>query len=199
MLATAFSSTAFAQNYSDYDRYDRNGRAERNERQEYERNKQVIPATDLPIQHFVDYAPIKQVVAEYKRVNQPREVCRDEIIEERVTTHPNNNYGGAAIGGVVGALAGNQIGSGSGRAAATAAGAIAGAFIGDDVSNRNARPVQQYQERRVQNCRQVDNVERVFMGYRVTYEYKGQLNSFLAATKPVGNRVKLRGQISPDI
>lgn len=196
MLATAFSTTAFAQNYNDYDRSDRNGRVERNDRQDY--NKQVIPATETPIQYFVDYGTVKKIAAEYQKVNKPREVCSDEIIQERVTSNPQQNYGGAALGGVIGGLAGNQVGSGSGRAAATAAGAIAGAFIGDGVSNRNARPVQQYQERRVQNCRQVENIENVFMGYRVTYEYKGQVNNFLTSTKPVGNRVKLRGQVSPE-
>lgn len=179
LLVGLVSTSAFAQDYRD--RYENNTR----------------PYVSAPVQSFMDYARITSVTAEYDKVNQPREVCTDEVVRESVTRN-DRNYGGTAIGAVAGGLLGNQIGSGNGRTAATALGAVTGAFVGDDVGNRNG-PQVQTQERRVQHCRQVEDNSRVQIGYRVTYEYKGLVNSVVTRERPVANRIKLNLQATPDL
>lgn len=187
LLVGLVSTSAFAQDY-------RQDQREYRDRYENSTRPYVIPTA--PVQSFVDYARIREVTTEYDRVSQPRQVCTDEIVRESVTRN-DNSLGGAAVGAVAGGLLGNQVGSGNGRTAATALGVIGGAMVGDNVG-RNGSPVQ-VQERRVQHCRDVDNRNTVPVGYRVTYEYKGQVNSFVTRERPVGTRLKINLQATPDL
>lgn len=179
ILATTFATNAFAQNNERYARPPDN----------------IYQAP--PVQYFTDYAKIRSVKPDYQQINQPRQVCENEIVQEMVPQQPNRNYGGTALGAVAGGLLGNQIGSGNGRTVATVAGSLLGAGVGDNLSNRN-QPGPQYQERTIQRCRQVVDNNRVFNGYLVEYEYRGQIRSVLTADKPIGNKLKINLQATPD-
>lgn len=180
ILLTTFGSVSFAQSYEgSNDRYQ-------------------SPQT------FYDYAKIISVTPEYQQVNQPTQVCRDEIVRETVNHNDRNNndrnYGGIALGGIAGGLLGNQVGGGNGRTAATALGAVAGALVGDNLANNgNNNQTPQYQERTVQRCQNVDSYRRVASGYRVEYEYRGQINTFVTRNKPEGNKVKMNIQATPEM
>lgn len=180
-ISITLCSSAFAQNYMD-NRYDSNNQSS------------FTPQT------FTDYAKIKSVKPEYAQVDDPRQICQDEIVREEISQgYQGRNYGGVAIGGIAGALVGNQIGRGNGRNAATALGAVTGALVGDNVANNNQYRGPQYQDRTIQRCSTINNSRSELMGYLVEYEYRGQIVTIRTQDKPVGNKLKLRIDVIPEI
>lgn len=134
------------------------------------------------------FAPVVDVEPIYVTEHVPveREICWDEI--HRPRPHGSSATGtiaGAILGGVIG----NQFGGGSGKKALTVAGAALGASIGHDAGRRHghARPV------RYERCQiQVDYEERrVPDGYRVFYEYQGEILE-TRMQYPPGERIRLR-------
>jgi uncharacterized protein YcfJ len=135
----------------------------------------VLAAVGMPSAfagpNFDDYARVTQVTPEYQRVNSPRQECYSEYVPER-QSHRGSSLAGSIIGGVTGGLLGAQVGAGNGRVAASATGAAIGAIVGDRLGSRGDHD--EYYEREVRRCRNVDNIEDRLTGYRVAYEYQGR-------------------------
>ena len=144
---------------------------------------------------YTDNARVVGVEAQYENVTVPRQECRNELVSE--ARPAGRNYGGAVVGGLAGALLGNQVGRGHGREAMTAVGAVVGAFTGDNIANRG-RWEQPYEPvaREVTACRVVNDVESRLVGYRVDYEYRGQVFTTLMHDNP-GPFVPVRVSVEP--
>src|SRR4051812_35901527 len=121
---------------------------------------------------FVDNARVRSVDPQYENVQVPRNECSTQQVIEQRPGATSPSVGGMLIGAVAGGVLGNQVGKGPGREAATAAGAVAGAYVGNQVAGSNQAPPQQV-ARDVTTCRTVNDVQSRIVGYRVTYEYRG--------------------------
>ncbi len=146
-------------------------------------------------QPYVDNARVTSVEPQYESVSVPRQECNSRwVVETRRVD--DRDYGGAVIGGVAGALLGNQLGHGHGREAATAIGAVFGAFAGNDIANRDRRASYEQAPREVTECRVVGDVQTRVVGYRVTYDYRGQHFTTLMNENP-GAFVPVRVSVDP--
>ena len=145
---------------------------------------------------FVDNARVRSVEPQYESVSLPREECNSRWITEVRRTGGGVNYGGAVAGGLAGALLGNQVGKGHGREAATAVGAVVGAFTGDQIVNRDRREGYEEIPREVTTCRTVSDVQTRIAGYRVDYEYRGQVFTTLMR-EPPGSSLQVRVSVDP--
>ena len=145
---------------------------------------------------FVDRARVQAVEAQYEQVQVPRQECTSQWVTETVAAPAigANGYGGVILGGVAGGLLGNQVGKGHGREAATAAGAVIGAIAGDRLASHNAP--QQVAQREVRSCRVVHELQQRPAGYRVTYEYRGQLYTTVTRDQP-GSTLPVRVSVTP--
>lgn len=152
-------------------------------------------ALGLHAETFVDNARVRAVDPQYESVSVPRNECSSQWVNEARPANTGPQYGGAVVGGVAGAVIGNQVGKGHGREAATALGAVVGAFTGDRLQNGQAP---QYQEtpREVTTCRTVSDVQTRLIGYRVSYEYRGQVYSTLMRENP-GPNLQVRVSVEP--
>ena len=148
---------------------------------------------------FFDNARVRNVEPQYENFSVPREQCSSQWVneEQRVDNGSGRNYAGVAIGGIAGGVLGNQVGHGSGRAAATALGAVVGALVGDRVAANNTRPPQyQVVPREVTTCNTVNDVQSRIAGYRVAYDYRGQVYNTVMPRDP-GQYVKVRVSVDP--
>lgn len=150
---------------------------------------------------YSDYARVKSAVPEFERINRPRQECYNEVVETRVPGRQSagsRDYGGTVLGGIVGGVIGNRFGKGHGREAATAAGAVAGALIGSHYDKDAEATVgpDEYVEREIRRCRQVDNWESRVTGYRVTYEYAGRRYTTVMPQDP-GREIRVRVSVEP--
>jgi uncharacterized protein YcfJ len=150
---------------------------------------------------FFDNARVRSVEPQYENVAVPRQQCTNQIVQEQRVVDGGGgyerNYGGVALGGIAGGVLGNQVGGGSGRAAATALGAVLGAIAGDRVANQNARaPQYETVPREVSTCQTVNDVQSRVAGYRVAYDYHGQVYSALMPQQP-GQFVQVRVSVEP--
>ena len=154
-------------------------------------------ASQAQVPSFVDRARVQAVEPQYEQVQVPRQECTSQWVTEPAPAPgvAANGYGGVIIGGVAGGLLGNQVGKGHGREAATAAGAVIGAIAGDRIANQQAQP-QQLAQREVRSCRVVHDVQQRPAGYRVTYEYRGQLYTTLTREQP-GSTLPVRVSVTP--
>jgi uncharacterized protein YcfJ len=144
---------------------------------------------------YVDNARVTSVEPQYESVTVPRQECSSRWVAETRRVD-GRDYGGAVIGGVAGALLGNQLGHGHGREAATAIGAVFGAIAGDNIAQRDRREGYEQVPREVTECRVVDDVQTRVVGYRVTYDYRGQLFTTLMNENP-GQFVPVRVSVDP--
>jgi uncharacterized protein YcfJ len=162
----------------------------------------TLLAAGVQAQTFNDTARVRTVNPQYENVSVPRNECTNQwVTEQQPTAASSRNYGGLAIGGIAGAVLGNQIGGGSGRQAATAVGAVVGALAGEHLARQNsfgggyqqAAPLQQ---RQVQSCRTVNDVQSRVTGYQVEYEYRGQVYSTVTRENP-GRTMAVRVSVAP--
>ena len=161
----------------------------------------TLLAAGVQAQTFNDTARVRTVNPQYENVSVPRNECTNQWVTEPQPVASSRNYGGLAIGGVAGAVLGHQIGGGRGRDAATAVGAIVGALAGEQLANQNswgggypqAAPLQQ---RQVQSCRTVNDVQPRLTGYKVEYEYRGQVYNTVTRENP-GRTLALRVSVAP--
>ena len=145
---------------------------------------------------FVDRARVQNVEPQYENVQVPRQECSNQVItEQRPVAGNSGGYGGAIVGGLAGGILGNQVGRGHGREAATAAGAVIGAFTGDRMANNQPQMVEE-QQREVRSCRTVNDVQQRVTGYRVTYEYHGQMYTTVMREQP-GRTLPVRVSVTP--
>ena len=87
------------------------------------------------------------------------------------------------------------------REAATAVGAVVGALAGEHFANQNGwgggyQQASQPQQRQVQNCRTVNDVQSRLTGYQVEYEYRGQVYNTVTREKP-GRTLPVRVSVTP--
>ena len=162
-----------------------------------------IAAAGVQAQTFNDNARVRNVEPQYENVSVPRNECTTQWVNEnQPVAASSRNYGGLAIGGVAGAVLGNQVGKGRGREAATALGAVVGALAGEHLANGNGwnaygqQPQQQVQQRQVQNCHTVNDTQTRLTGYRVAYEYRGQVYNTVTREHP-GNTLPVRVSVVP--
>ena len=150
---------------------------------------------------FVDRARVHEVQPQYEVVQVPRQECTSQLVQDApqpVAGSGTPGVAGAVIGGVAGGILGHQVGRGSGRDAATVGGAIVGAIAGNSIQNANAQPQQYVQAppREVQNCRTVMEQQQRPVGYRVTYEYRGNMYTTLTHEQP-GQSLPVRVSVTP--
>ena len=74
-------------------------------------------------------------------------------------------------------------------------GAVVGALTGDRLSNNQPQVVEQTQ-REVRSCRTVNDVEQRVTGYRVSYEYHGQMYTTVMREQP-GRTLPVRVSVTP--
>jgi len=161
----------------------------------------TLLAAGAQAQTFNDTARVRNVNPQYENVSVPRNECTSQWVTEQQPVAASRNYGGLALGGVAGALLGNQVGKGHGREAATAVGAVVGALAGEHFANQNSwgggyQQASQPQQRQVQNCRTVNDVQSRLTGYQVEYEYRGQVYSTVTREKP-GRTLPVRVSVVP--
>ena len=144
---------------------------------------------------FFDQARVRGVEPQYESVAVPRNECSRQWVNE-VEGGRQRDYGGALVGGIAGALLGNQVGGGHGREAATAFGAVVGAMTGDNIANRDAAYAYREVPREVTTCRTVQNMRQQLTGYRVDYEYRGQVYSTFMREQP-GPLLRVRVSVDP--
>lgn len=134
------------------------------------------------------YGKVISKSAVYVQVSVPQRQC----VDQEQTYQPPPSGAGAVIGAVAGGAAGNAVGSGAGKAVATGLGVLAGAVLGDR-AEANATPPRTMT---VRSCQNVTQLENRFMGYDVTYEYRGQRYTARVPSDP-GDRVALKVNVSP--
>jgi uncharacterized protein YcfJ len=144
---------------------------------------------------FVDQARVRGVQPQYETTVVPRQECSRQWVNETRRTG-SRDYGGAVIGGIAGAVIGNQVGGGHGREAATAIGAVIGAMTGDNMANRGRGEAYEQVPRQVTTCRTVEQTEQRLTGYRVDYEYRGQMYSTFMQEQP-GPTLRVRVSVDP--
>jgi uncharacterized protein YcfJ len=155
----------------------------------------IAAAASVHAETFVDNARVRSVEPHYESVAVPRQECSNQLVNE-VQRTDSRNYGGAIVGGIAGALLGNQVGGGHGREAATAVGAVVGAMTGDNLANRDRSPQYVQTSREVTSCRTVQDVRQRITGYRVDYEYRGQVYSTFMPQDP-GRTLRVRVSVDP--
>ncbi len=162
----------------------------------------TLLAAGAQAQTFNDTARVRTVQPQYENVSVPRNECTNQWVTEPQPVASSRNYGGLAIGGVAGALLGHQVGGGRGRDAATAVGAVVGALAGEHFANQNSwgggyqQASQPQQQRQVQNCRTVNDVQSRLTGYQVEYEYRGQVYNTVTRENP-GRTLAVRVSVAP--
>ncbi len=130
-------------------------------------------------------------IYETVRIPSSREVCWDEEVTYRQRRSPTATL----IGGVIGGAIGHQFGGGHGKDALTVAGALIGASIANDASRRKAGAQYTEVEQRCRTTHEYYDEERI-TGYRVQYEYNGQVYNTRMNNEP-GEFLDLRVSVSP--
>lgn len=143
---------------------------------------------------FVDQAPVRSSEPIYEQVSVPRQVCGSQWVTERVAAGGGQQAAGTLIGAAAGGVLGHQVGRGSGRDVATVAGAVIGAIAGHHLGGRDL--AYQDQPREVRSCRTVTEVESRLTGWRVTYDYRGQLYTTVLPHNP-GAMLPVQVSVAP--
>lgn len=137
----------------------------------------------------VQYAKVVSVDPVRKTVNNPKQVCRDEVVTHTAPPKDQHQIAGTAIGAVVGGVLGNQVGGGKGKTLATVAGAVGGGYAGKKIQeNRQQGQVTTTTERR---CDTVANTSTRIVGYDVRYQYNGVTRTVRMDHDP-GDRVQVQ-------
>jgi len=129
-------------------------------------------------------------VRETVTTSNPREVCNDVVVQERLPER-DGNVGGTVAGAVIGGLIGNQVGGGNGRKLATVAGAVGGGFAGREIDRRHVGG--QVVNRTQRQCHTVSgsSTSSKTVAYNVTYRNPdGTTGTMRTGSKP-GERILL--------
>jgi uncharacterized protein YcfJ len=135
-----------------------------------------------------NYGKVVSVDPVRKTVNNPRQVCKDEVVTHTTPPKDEHRIAGTAIGAVAGGLLGNQIGGGKGKTLATVAGAVGGGYAGNRIqaSRQHANTTSTVEL----HCDTVNDTSTKLVGYDVRYEYKGVTRTVRMDHDP-GDRVKV--------
>lgn len=137
----------------------------------------------------VRYAKVVSVEPVRQSVNNPKQVCHDEVVSQAEPPKDQHRLVGTAIGAVAGGLLGNQIGGGKGKTLATVAGAVGGGYAGNriEASRQQAQVTSSVQRR----CTTVNNPSSKIVGYDVRYVYNGVTRTTRMDHDP-GDRVQVQ-------
>lgn len=135
------------------------------------------------------YARVVSVDPVRKTVNNPRQVCHDEVVSQSEPPKDQHQIAGTAIGAVAGGLLGHQIGGGKGRTLATVAGAVGGGYAGKKI--QESRQHANVTTSTVRKCETVSDSSTKVVGYDVRYEYNGVTRTVRMDHDP-GDRVQVQ-------
>jgi uncharacterized protein YcfJ len=137
----------------------------------------------------VRYAKVVSVDPVRESVNNPKQVCRDEVVSHTEPPKDQHRIAGTAIGAVVGGLVGNQVGGGSGKTLATVAGAVGGGYAGNriEASRQHGQVTSSVQR----HCSTVNRSSNKVVGYDVRYVYNGVTRTVRMDHDP-GDRVQVQ-------
>lgn len=142
-----------------------------------------------PTDNGVKYAKVISVDPVHKTVNNPKQVCRDEVVTQTAPPQDQHRIAGTAIGAVAGGLLGHMVGGGKGNTLATVAGAVGGGYAGNRIqANRQQGQVTSSTQR---HCDTVSNTSTKTIGYDVRYEYNGVTRTVRMDRDP-GDRVQVQ-------
>lgn len=145
----------------------------------------ATPAAD----NGIKYAKVVSVNPVHKTVNNPKQVCHDEVVTHTAPPKDQHRIAGTAIGALAGGLLGHQVGGGKGKTLATVAGAVGGGYAGNRIeASRQQGQVTSSTER---HCDTVDNTTTKVVGYDVRYEYNGVTRTVRMDHDP-GDRVQVQ-------
>ena len=135
------------------------------------------------------FAQVLGVQPVTKTVRTPREVCRDEVVQQQAPTRDSRRITGTAIGAVVGGVLGNQVGGGDGRKVATVAGAAAGGYAGNKIQKRMqaGNTVDTVEQR----CTTVYDTSQEPQGFDVRYRL-GETEGTVRMDHDPGERIPVR-------
>ncbi len=135
------------------------------------------------------YAKVVSVDPVRQTVNNPKQVCHDEVVSQTTAPKDQHQIAGTAIGAVLGGVLGNQVGGGKGKTLATVAGAVGGGYAGKKIeqSRQHANTTSSVERR----CSTVDNSSTKLVGYDVRYEYNGVTRTVRMDHDP-GDRVEIQ-------
>ncbi|BCD96937.1 glycine zipper 2TM domain-containing protein [Marinagarivorans cellulosilyticus] len=157
---------------------------------------------------IIDTARVFSSVPVYTTIKEvePRQECWVETIaqEHYIPPEPARyNNAPVIVGGVIGGALGHAVGHGrSNKKLGAVVGSVLGAAVGHSVGNK---PYQSRREgytevsyRDVERCKTVEqtSTRRVFEGYDVTYEYRGNVYTTRMASSP-GKELQLAVQFTP--
>lgn len=146
-------------------------------------------AATQPADNGPQYAKVVSVTPVRKTVNNPKQVCHNEVVNTTTPPKDQHKIAGTAIGAVVGGLLGNQVGGGKGKTLATVAGAVGGGYAGNRIEgSRQKANVTSTVEK---HCSTVNNSTTKIVGYDVSYVYNGVTRSTRMDHDP-GDRVKVQ-------
>lgn len=146
-------------------------------------------APAAPADNGPKYAKVVSVDPVRKTVNNPRQVCHDEVVSHTTPPKDQHQIAGTAIGAVLGGVLGHQVGGGKGKTLATVAGAVGGGYAGKKIEqSRQHANVTTTTERR---CQTVNNTSSKIVGYDVRYEYNGVTRTVRMDHDP-GDRVQVQ-------
>ena len=134
------------------------------------------------------YANVVSVDPVRETVNNPKQVCHDEVVNTTTPPKDQHQIAGTAIGAVVGGVLGNQVGGGKGKTLATVAGAVGGGYAGKKI--QESRQHATTTSTTVRRCETVNNTSTKLVGYDVRYEYNGVTRTVRMDHDP-GDRVKV--------
>ena len=135
------------------------------------------------------YAKVISVDPVRTTVNNPKQVCHDEVVSNTAPPKDQHQIAGTAIGAVAGGLLGHQVGGGKGKTLATIAGAVGGGYAGKKIQEK--RQDGQVTTSTQQQCETVQNTTSKIIGYDVRYQYNGVTRTARMNHDP-GDRVQVQ-------
>ena len=135
------------------------------------------------------YAKVVSVDPIRNTVNNPRQVCKDEVVSHTAPPRDQHQIAGTAIGAVAGGLLGHMVGGGKGNTLATVAGAVGGGYAGNRIeASRQQGQVSSSVER---HCSTANSSSTKIVGYDVRYEFNGVTRTVRMDHDP-GDRVQVQ-------
>ena len=144
---------------------------------------------------YTDTATITSVDKIYK-THTIREPYQDCYIKEFYQGDDDGSATNEIVGGLFGGLIGNQFGDGSGKDAMTVAGALLGASLAHDDELKKSKTGRVVTKEVCETKYRTESVERL-SHYRVTYEYDGRNFTYTTRSKPFGNTLNIKVEVSP--
>lgn len=163
----------------------------------------VVIAGGYKHNSFSDHAYVTNVQPIYRtvRISTPQEECWEQEVYHQPQHVSHGSAGSTIVGGIIGGVIGHQIGKkvngGRGKNGGAILGTLIGAAVGHEkgghkhVSHGGYTTVESHCET-VETYHTEERVE----GYRVTYEYNGEVFHTRMKHHP-GDRIRVKVQVTP--